>query len=78
MEEEFCDSLPVFGEGVAFLATGLGFVDGEEVGLDEDLGEPVERGLEIVVFVDGVLAVAGRGEHAAGRDVIISALEEIY
>ena len=70
--------MPLFGESVALLAAGLNLVEGEEIGLDEDLREPAERGFEIVVFVDGVLAVAGRGEHAAGRDVIISALGEIY
>lgn len=59
MNEKLCDIFPLRREG-SVEAAGFDLIKGEVCRIYEGLAEPGERGLEIVVFVNGVLTIAGR------------------
>lgn len=78
VDEQLGDVLPLGRRLPLFLLAGLNLVEGEAGRVNDCLAEPGAGGLEVVLLVNGVLALAEGGQHTARRELIISEWGDVY
>lgn len=61
VDQEFSHILPLRSRIILLLLARLDLVQSQVGGIYESLAEPGEGRVEIIVFADGVFALAGRG-----------------